>query len=816
MFKNYFKTAFRSLMKNKATSIINILGLSIGISAALIIFLIIQHEYSFDKWEPNGERIYRVYTQWGELGTNSGISVLAPKAITDKVTSIDAVAHYIDEAMDDATIEIARNGKGQRKIVNSAKGTIFADDQYFQIFPMKWLAGNPKSLNELNHVVLSESKAKYFFPNVPTNNIIGRQLVFNDSINTVITGIVADVKQTTDFDNKIFISLKTVTETNLQKSLIGTPDWTNVSYASQCLVLLHPNANPTQVNKQIQQLFKDNIHNDNPKDIVPYGRLQALQDIHLNPQVTPGNGAQKNLRNIALLAVVLTLLAVINFVNLTTAQSTLRAKEVGVRKTFGGNKQQIIQQFLIETFLLICGATLLAFALYPVLFQAFRKFIPETMTLDVIWQPLTAIYIVSLIVILTLLSGIYPAFVMSKYQPIQALKGNTNKTGKPEKIWLRQSLIVLQFVVAQCFLIIVFVIGKQIQYVLNKDMGFKKDAIVSFYTPDYALGKRSQISVLAQTMRSIPGIANVSQSSGTPALIGWHSTKLTVKNGKEKKDIDAVHVRNIDDNYLSLFGLKLIAGSNVKIDTSTTVPDILINETLMKQMGFASSKAAIGALVRGGNADTSRISGVVKDFNTMSLANPIQPTVLFANDFGYAYTISFALSSSNPKDWTKTLNDVQRAFQKAYPEKIFAYTFFDKTIESMYSQQIRLNTLLTWATGLSIFISCMGLIGLVMFMANQRTKEIGIRKVLGASIPQILGLLSRNLIGLIVLASVIAFPIAWYFSHEWLQDFAYKTKLSWWIFPVCAVGMSIVALVILWSWSLKAAKANPATVLRTE
>ncbi|QES89094.1 ABC transporter permease [Rhizosphaericola mali] len=815
MFKNYFKTAFRSLLKNKATSIINVLGLSIGICAALIIFLIIKHENSFDKWEPDNDRIFRIFTQYGPKDANSGIPMVAPKEINSKITGIDVVAHFINQSMDDATIEIPNGRMEKSKTLNATPGIVFADDNYFKIFPTKWTFGNPTSLEKLNNVVLSESIARKFFPNMTFQNIMGKTIVFNDSIQTIVSGIVSDDNRITDFNNNIFISLKTLTETGLETSLVGTPGWTNINGSSQCLVKINDGANVKSINRQLKQLFTSNITKES-NDFVDFGILQPLSNIHLNTMID-GESANKNNRNIILLGIVILLLASINFVNLTTAQSSLRAKEIGVRKTFGSDKRQIIVQFLSETFLLMLVSSVLACVLYPALFQLFKGFIPQTMKLNALLQVWTLFYLLGLILILTFLAGLYPALVMSNYKPIQALKGKIIHSGKSEKVWLRQSLIVFQFVVAQVFLIIVFVISKQIHYVLNKDMGFKKNAIVSFYTPEWReSGTHKNINILYNEIKNIPGIRNASIASGTPAFNGFSTTSLSYGYKGKIHDLDYVHLRNIDDNYIDVFGLTLLAGKNVRIDTSAKIPDVLINETLMKQVGFTSPNEAIGKYLMGGNADSSIISGVVKDFNIMSLTNSIKPMILFANDFGYANKLSINFRSNNVEDWKKALKDVEFLYSKLYVGKTFDYQFYDKTIESLYSTQIRLNTLLKCATGLSIFISCMGLIGLVMFLANQRTKEIGIRKVLGASIPQILSLLSKNLVRLIVLASVISFPIAWYYSHSWLADFAYKTTLSWWIFPICAIGMLLTALLIVWTWSMKAAKSNPAEILRTE
>lgn len=472
MFRNYFKTAIRSLLKNKATTIINILGLSIGICAALIIFLIVKHENSFDKWEPDNDRIFRIYTQYSPTNTNDGISMMAPKDIERKMPEFEVTAHFIKDRMNDAIMEIPNSTVQPQKILVAPSGTIFADANYFKIFPTKWLQGNAGSLDGFNNIVLSASIAEKYFPKTSFQDIIGRTIIFNDSITTTVKGIVADYNASTDFNYNVFISLKTLTESKLNEKLVGTPNWTNVNAVSQFVVKLKPGQNVATVNKHLKALYAANITPDTPDEFIEYGKLQPLSDIHLNTYIN-GDGARKNQRNIIFLAIVIILLASINFINLTTAQSSLRAKEIGVRKTFGSNKLQIIFQFLSETFLLMLFSSLLACLLYPLMFHLFKGFIPTSMEMTAILQPLTAFYLLGLVIVLTILAGLYPAMIMSGYQPIQALKGKLIRSGKSEKVWLRQSLIVFQFVIAQVFLIIVFVVGKQIHYVLNKDMGFK-------------------------------------------------------------------------------------------------------------------------------------------------------------------------------------------------------------------------------------------------------------------------------------------------------------------------------------------------------
>ncbi|MGC4232033.1 MAG: ABC transporter permease [Niabella sp.] len=814
MIKNNLLVALRNFRKHKAITSINVLGLSIGISAALVIFLIIQYEYSFDKWVPERENIYRVYTHV-QGGSNPGLCVPGQNAITQGVPGVDIAAPVIIAPFGNKyTVDIPGAKTGDVKRFPKNNELSFADGNYFKIFPRQWIAGNPNTaLSQVGQVVLTLSEAGKYFPQNAPEAVIGKQMTFQDSIQTLVTGIIADLKENTDLRSNIFISLKTYTETNLGKSFMQ-PAWRNVNGNDQLFIKLNANTSGATVDKLVENLFVQNQKDIDLKDRW-IGKLQPLSDIHFNTTID-GKTSKTTLRNLALLAVLLLLLAVINFINLSTAQSTLRAKEIGVRKTFGGSKKQIIYQFLTEAFLITGLATLLAVMLTPVLIYVFRDFIPHELNAGRLLQPVAAVFLAGLLLIVSLLAGLYPAFVLSGFRPVLVLKNNIVADGKPRGIWVRQVLTVFQFVIAQVFLIVVFVIGKQIHFELNKDIGLRKEGIISVSIPDFPKQGASKGFVLANESRGIPQIQNVSLNTSTPISQGYSSTRIIWYNNGAEETYSDIHVRSADENYIDVFGLQLLAGKNIRVDTSAKVQDVLINESMLHKMNLHNPHNAIGQFIKGGPADSAQIVGVVKDFNTMSFHNPIYPTTIFANKDSWIPVLSIAFAGNDAAGWKKAIDKTEALFQKMYPGQEFDYSFLNDTVRKLYEADIRLSTLLKWATGLALFISCLGLLGLVSFIANRKVKEIGIRKVLGASAVQIIILLSGNLVRLIAVACIISFPLAWYFSHKWLQNFTFRINISWWIFLISAAGILAVAIVVLCLRSIRAAATNPAKSLRSE
>jgi putative ABC transport system permease protein len=817
MFKNYIKTALRSFKKNKTITAINIIGLAVGISASIVIFLIVQYDHSFDKWEPQANNIFRLNAH-GTYGDFFGAPIPAGDAIKSQITGIEKMCRYMEFPERDFIVTISSGKNEKSKIYNDEKDIIFADKNYFEIFPHQWLKGDPSfSLAQPNEVVLSLSVAQKYFPGLGLDEIVGKRILYGDSTNVLVSGIVADLKEHTDLDNKSFISYTTFASSNRWNYNNGMQNWNYPDGQFHCFLQLYKNSSVANVDGQLKRLYNSNVKETDP-NFKFTAALQPLSEIHFglntNGELTNGKADRSVLINLTMLAIALLLLAAINFINLSTARATLRAKEIGVRKTFGSSKKQIIYQFLVEALLITIFATLLAVIIAPLIINVFNGFVPEGFDTGQIFQPVIIIFLFLLIITVTFLAGSYPAFVLAKFRPSLVLNDQTHSNGRSRGAWVREVLTVSQFVIAQVFLIIVIVVGKQVHYELNKDIGIRKDAIVSFKI-SFDGGNSNKKTILINELKKITQIQNLtSYDAGEPYTMG--AEQISFKFSSKGKIVDKlVALKEGDSNYIKVFNIPLIAGHNIHVDTSGRYWAVLINATMAKEMGFSDPGDAVGSLLAPGGTGHALVVGVMKDFNMQTLHLPIEPLVYMGGN-PMDGKISLALDPSNISSWPIALNKTEKIFHQLYPNKDFDYAFFDKSIENIYKSDIRLSTLLRWATGLAIFISCLGLLGLVSFMANRRIKEIGIRKVLGASVAQIIVLLSKNLVKLILIASVIAIPVAWYFSNNWLQDFAFKIPLSWWIFLISGVLMLIIALIILCLKTIKAATANPMKSLRTE
>ncbi|HLX66602.1 MAG TPA: FtsX-like permease family protein [Puia sp.] len=512
-------------------------------------------------------------------------------------------------------------------------------------------------------------------------------------------------------------------------------------------------------------------------------------------------------------AAFLLLLASINFINLTTAQASQRAKEIGIRKTMGGHRRQLIFQFLTETFVLTGMATILSLILLPFLLKIFADFIPEDFHFNLLRQPGIIGFLVILIFVVTLLSGVYPALVLSGFKPVLVLKNQAfANSGQTRSAWLRKSLTVSQFVIAQVFIIGTLLVSRQISYALNKDLGFKRDAVLYFRVNDREEAEKK--TVLHDKLMAMPGIALISIATDPPSSNGTWTSSMTINTGKKEIHENA-EVKLGDSNYFRLYGLRLLAGTSAP--QSDTINAVVINENFLHFLGFQDPHKIIGQQITDFNGNP-RIVGVVADFFPRSLRDQIKPLVI-ANGTKNAHVFNIKLQPPTPdgsNNWPTTVAAIQKAFHSVYPNDDFDYQFVDDTIAKFYTAETNISRLLAWATGLTIFISCLGLLGLVIFVTNQRTKEIGIRKVIGASVTNLIILLSRDFLKLIALAILIAVPISWWGSRKWLENFAYKTSLSWWIFAAGGGALLLIALIILCIRTLRAAMVNPVESLRTE
>jgi len=808
MFKNYFKIAWRNLRSNKLYSAINIFGLAIGISASLVIFLIVQYDFSFDKFENGRDRIYRVVSRDAHYAR-----VPSPfaDAVRNEVPGLDVVAPFILWDYD-VKMSIDKSKNEKPSVFKEEPDIVFADKRYFKLINYKWLVGSPESsLSAPYQTVLTEQTSKRFFPNLPLNEVVGKEITFNDTVLTTVSGIVANLKPNTDFNFQTFVSIGTYKSLHPNYS----DNWKMSS--SQLFIKLSKNANPKQINKQIGKVYQ--LHSgrlSNGLSNLDF-KLQPLSDLHFST-VYDDFGQRKAympaLYGLMAVAAILLLLACINFINLTTAQSSQRAKEIGIRKTLGGSRKQLIFQFLSETFIMTLIATIVSIIFSPLLLKAFSDFIPEGVHFN-IKQPGVIVFLSITTVLVSLFSGIYPALILSSYKPISVLKNQiVAGSGNTGRLFFRKTLTVSQFVIAQFFIMATLIVGRQIHYELTKDMGFKKNAIIYFGT-NYRDTSTAKRKVLLAKFKAIPEIANVSLAGFPPSTPGALGFNLRYKTAK--LDIDSeVRIKPADTNYIKLYHLKLLVGTNLPY--SDTLNSLVINEKCSKMLGFKNPQEAIGKYV-GSNFSHEKIPivGVIANFIQGSLHDEIMPLVLF-NDKNMELTFNVALMPQNAEGtvWESAISKIKKSFKEIYPDTDLEIHFLDESIAKYYTAEQNISRLLKWATGLAIIISCLGLFGLVIYTINQRTKEIGIRKVVGASVSQIITLLSKDFLKLILIAFIIAIPIVWLAANKWLQNFAFKIDLSVLIFILGGLIMLLPALIILLLRTYKAAAANPVESLRSE
>ncbi|MBB6109372.1 ABC-type antimicrobial peptide transport system, permease component [Mucilaginibacter lappiensis] len=823
MIKNYFKIALRNFSKHKLFTLINIIGLSIGISSALVIYLIVHFDFTFNQSFTDGDRIYRIvsnYTFSGQEAHNRGVTGALPEAMKS-VSGVAISAPFFTLNQPNVLIPSKSGVPVKFKIQDNV---VLADSHYFNLFNYSWRAGSAKTaLNEPNQVVLTTDQAKKYFPSLSYNQMLGRTVTY-DTLTTTVSGIVEPLKGNNDFTFHDFISHASINSNKALLNEIRPKNWGGTTSASQLFIKLSPNITVAHIEKQLNELLKKN----NPPKPSDKGNtrnftLQPLSDLHFNGIYgTFDTGASRSankttLYGLLVIALFLLLLGCINFVNLTTAQATQRAKEIGIRKTMGSSRVQLIIQFLSETFLITLIAVIVSVAMAPVILKLFADFIPEGIKVDILGHPDLIIFLFLLTIMVSLLSGFYPAVLLSGYKPALVLKNQTAaNSNKTRNAMLRKSLTVLQFVIAQFFIMATILVSKQIYYALHKDLGFKKDAIIVINSP-WKNRTASRNQVFMNKLKAIPQIEMIAVGKDAPSSSSSNSTEATYKDGKKDIKIN-LEEKYGDENYINVYKIKLLAGRNLRLaDTSR---GFLINTTCAKIFGFKNPKDAVGKLIDNFNGDTKmEIIGVVADFYHESLHSPIRPLAILTSKERYnngTFHIALKPQSAGGNDWKKAISAMESAWKEIYPEDDFEYHFFDENIAKFYDAEQHTSTLLTWATGLSVFISCLGLLGLAMYTTNLRTKEIGVRKVLGASVTQIVTLLSTELIILIVLAFALVTPLAWYAMHKWMESFADRTTISWWIFVLSGAGMLLAALCTLSFQTVKAAITNPVKSLRSE
>ena len=821
MFKNYCIIAWRNIVRNKVYTTINILGLALGICGCLVLYLITNYEFSFDRSHKDGGRIYRII---GDMQTMSGEKRMANSPFADVAGFQTDIPGFEAEAglhQYGGRISVPGAGKPPAEFQNSIPGSyshtaVFTWPSWFSVFSYQWLAGNARSLDQPNHVVLTESRARLYFGDLPPSSMIGKTVLYDDSLRVHVSGIVRDWVGNTDLGYTDFLSVTTATHSFL-RTQIPTDDWTSLRpHRSQAFVKLEPGVRPEQVNARFAAWIREHVKMDfNNQKLAMY--LQPLRDLHFTSEFhrgDDGDGWRKpylpTLYSMMAVAVFILLIAAVNFINLSTAQSMNRAKEIGVRKVIGGRKANIRIQFLIETLVLTVLAMLLAIALVSPVLTLFRDYIPEGLQFHPL-EPATLLFLTGLTALTTLLAGFYPAWVLSSHVPVLSLKG---KTGGKERLNLRRALIVFQFTISLVFITASLVIGKQNAYMHQADKGFITDRVLTLTNWS---DPPQKLQVYSNTIRTIPGVEKTLLQGTPPMGFAQNMDNFSIlPTGTEFKQVSA-HIGN--EEFIPFYGMRLVAGRNMVHNDS--LQELVINVTMSKLMGCKTPAEAVGrnlyTVGQQGIGKGYPVVGVVADFHVSSFHEAIPPVVI-ENVPGRKQNIAIKLTAGeqDTKAVKAIIAQLEAEWKREFPDRPFQSAFLDESISWLFGQEEKTAWLVNMAMGLTISISCMGLFGLGLFTTRRRAKEISIRKVLGASVRAITTMLSLDFAWLIGVAFCIATPVAWYATHSWLQDFAYRTSLNWWIFAVAGIAALGIALMTVGFQAARAALANPVNNLRAE
>jgi ABC-type antimicrobial peptide transport system permease subunit len=806
MLLHYIKLAWRNLSRNKGFTAINIIGLATGISAALLIFLIVQYEFSYDNFIKEGNRVYRVVLDASINGTDghsAGVQAPLSEAIRKEMTGV-ALSVPVMSFQGDATVPVAIHRDNADSIqIKKQTGILFTNPDYFTMVGYTWLAGSSQSVRDPFTVVLTKERAAQYFAGMPAASVPGHKIKYNNSIIATVTGIVDALPGPSQFNAAEFISYSTIAKTNLQQDFL-MDKWNDWMAYSRVYVKLNDGTPLATAEQQLNGLLNKYNKQSNPNAKITL-RLQPLKDVHFNGNYQNFDQRIANksvLYGLLAIGGFLLLLGCINFINLNTAQATKRSKEIGVRKTMGSSGWQLKFQFLTETMVTTFIAGMAALLLVPLFLSVLKDFLPPGLEIYSADKRMVLGILLALVVVVALLAGLYPSFVLSAFDPVKALKAQAGT--KPGRSITRKTLTVAQFTIAQFFVIATIVVGRQISFSMESDLGFQKNAIIKVHLPRRS--KNPDAQQLMRTLQPISGIDMMSTGFFAPADEGAAFTNIAYKNGQTDITPNA-QIRWADPNYLPLYGIQLLAGRNTL--PSDSIREFLVNETFAHEIGFPNAADAVNKMLRWNGKDVP-IAGVIKDFHDMSTKAGISPLVLGGSN---GTTLHIRLRQGN---WPATLDAIKAAYNKQFPGEEFTYTFIDDMIANFYAAEQRTKALLQWATFFSILISCMGLFGLAVYSTNARTKEIGIRKILGATPARIVAILSASFLLPVGLAFLIASPLAWWAMHVWLQDYAYHIPIYWWIFPLCGLSMLMIAFTTLALQTIRAARQNPVKSLRNE
>ena len=808
MFKNYFKTAIRNLLRYKGFATINILSLAIGITGCLAIALFVYDERVFDKNIPGGENVYRVYEERTDNNVKSKAAISPPMFATflkNQYPEVEQTARIL--MSNDKFLLEAADKKGYEE-----KGWI-VDSTFFQVFPLPFLSGNgATALNEPSTIVISEDIAKRYFGTV---DAAGKSIKINNSPLTV-KGVFAKLPE---HFHLAFQYLMPMSAAGLPKERMERWTW----HQFYTYIKLRPGSDAQNLESKFQAYVK--------KDIFPtltqagstfLPLVQPLKDIHLHSadfvydNAVRGNAT--SVKALTIIALFVLVIACFNFINLATARSFRRAKEIGVRKVVGAERSQLVVQFISETVLLSLVSMLLAIIAMFFILPWLNSFTGKHISFNPITHPLLALALLLASLVLGVLAGLYPAMILSGFQPIKVLKNMKLATGSTP--WLRHALVVVQFALSVLLIVCTLVVYRQTNFLNNKDLGFSKEQVLYFQVRDSLASNPKTLETFKDEIRNTPNVLSVTSGYGLPGdQFAGDGVSLQTKEG-EKEFPANVFIGDYD--YAKTLGLKIIAGRDFSRQMATDEREaFLVNETAVKEWGFGTPEKAIGQPIAWHEwepKDTlhpmkrGKVVGVVQDFHYKSLHEKVTPSVIQIYP-AVTYKVAVKLQTADIKNTLASINRIWNNFSPAYP---LDYKFMDETYGTMYKSEEKLSSLIWIFTIMAIVVGCMGLFALAAFNAEQRTKEIGIRKVLGAGTFNIFGLLSKSFVRLVAISSLLAFPVAWWAMNKWLEDFSYRINIGWWVFLVAGAAALLIALLTISFQAVKAAVANPVKSLRTE
>lgn len=807
MFRNYFKTAFRNLLKNKGYSAINIFGLACGLAICLLIIMYVANEMNYDTYNKKYERIYRVDGDI-QFGGHHFVLAATPDPLGAALKeNFPQVEQYVRFRSHGGILVKKGNENIQEDRV------ILADSTLFDVFTLPMIEGNPRTaLMQPNSVVITKSIAEKYFGNT---NVVGKTITVNDTTSYKITGVINDVPQASHFHYDFFVSIYG------QLAPYEINQWTSNNFNTY--IVLKKGANPEKLGSALEEFVMKFVEpmfkslNITRKEFERNGNylhysLMPLGDIHLYSQKTAELEANGNIRYVyifSIIALFILLIACVNFMNLSTARSAGRAKEVGVRKVLGSKRSNLVAQFLTESLLVAFIAMALALAIAYFMLPFFNDISGKSLTAAGFLSPTFFPAMLAIVVIVGLVAGVYPAFYLSSFQPIATLKGKMAsgfKTG-----WLRSSLVVFQFAISIFLIVGTIVVYSQLKYISNKDIGYNRDNVLVLNYTD-VLGNNAK--AFRETLMNLTGVKNVTMTGYLPTADWRNDSPLFTSPVFKTEGAVTTQKWRVDEHYIPTLGMKIMKGRNFSKDFLTDSNAVIINQAAAKLFELSDP---VGKYIYSSNNIPSNsftkyhVIGVVQDFNFNSLHENVTPLALFlSKQLG---SVAIRINTDHPE---RLIASIEKTYKKFAPGQPFSYSFMDADFDKTYKAEQRMGSLSFVFSILAILVACLGLFGLISFAAEQRTKEIGIRKVLGASVSSISSLLSKDFLKLVLIAALVSFPLAWWAMHTWLEGFAYRTKIEWWFFGIAGLLAMLIALLTVGFQAVKAAVANPVKSLRAE